>query len=205
MTNPSVPVHLAERFRRHDPQLVRQLAEYLEKRLPRALAHRFGAVSGSVDLEGAGRSANRTFWRRLQDHDDPKLERMESLEDLLMWLFRVALHRGLAQLRHDDVEVKHRVALGAANQSEEVEQDKPEWLATLLERTSTASVTELVGRLFDVLDERERLIVIGRFLTDPPMAPEELAKELKISTRQVREIFAKKILVKCRALEKNPI
>jgi DNA-directed RNA polymerase specialized sigma24 family protein len=199
MSQQTVPGRLADRLRNADDEWVRKLADHLEKQLPRALARHFGAVPGSVDIEGALSSVDRTLWRRLRDGDDPNLDRLETVDDLFKWLFYFARLRVLKQLRHADVEARHSPALKAQHITEEADQDKPEWFATLLERTGANSADELIGSLFDILDDRERRVLVGLFLTNPPLSTKDLGKELLRTSRTVRNILAD-IRVKCQSL-----
>jgi DNA-directed RNA polymerase specialized sigma24 family protein len=198
MSQQIVPGRLADRLRKPDDDLVRKLADHLEKQLPRALARHFGAVPGSVDIEGALSSVDRTLWRRLRDGDDPNLDRLETLDDLFKWLFYFARLRILKQLRHAEVEARHSVALKAQHMAEEEDQDTAEWFATLLERSGAISVDDLIGSLFDILDDRERRVLVGLFLTNPPLSTKDLGKELHRTSRTVRNILAA-IRAKCQS------
>jgi DNA-directed RNA polymerase specialized sigma24 family protein len=119
-----------------------------------ALRRLFPTEQDWLDLEGVIRSAERTAWRRLQEHADPKLEALQTFDSFLRWLIGTARNKFLAQLRRVQVEKKHASRLAKA-----VDENDEDVLRTLAAETAGQVVQQVETTL---ANRKEGIIVEGK-------------------------------------------
>jgi DNA-directed RNA polymerase specialized sigma24 family protein len=165
----------ADQLRDPDPVVWARVETEVVPRVLAALRRQFGSGRYWLDVEGAVRSAERTAFRRVQDHADPNLEDLETFESFCRWLICTAYNIILAKLRHRGVEEKHAPRIAQARN----EGDR-----NLLDELADETAEQRVQRVRACLvDETDQAIFDGKLAQREEV---QIANALGCSTRKVR-------------------
>ncbi len=168
--------HLADLLRAHDEATWRLVETDVLPRVLQALERRFGPGRHWQDLHDVAQSAQRTAWRRLQEHADPKLEELETLTQFESWLVVVAHHKFIGALRRAATEKTHAPELERFLQTRQLEPSSP------LAELGQEAADEVVRRLEALLPEEDRPVFRGKLAQESQVA---IAAQLGCSTRTV--------------------
>jgi DNA-directed RNA polymerase specialized sigma24 family protein len=165
----------ADELRGPDPVVWARVETEVVPKVLAALRRRFGSGRHWLDVEGAVRSAERTAFRRIQEHADPKLEDLETFESFCRWLIGTAYNIILEKLRHAGVEDKH---------APRIAQTAGEGERTLLDQLADETAEQRVERVRACLTDE-----VDQAIFDCKLAEQnevQIANDLGCSTRKVR-------------------
>ncbi len=162
--------HLADLLRANDEATWRLVETDVLPRVLQALERRFGPGRHWQDLHDVAQSAQRTAWRRLREHADPKLEELETLAQFENWLVVVAHHKFIGALRRAATEKTHAPELERFLQTRQ------------LAELGQEAADEVVRRLEALLPEEDRPVFRGKLAQESQVA---IAAQLGCSTRAV--------------------
>jgi DNA-directed RNA polymerase specialized sigma24 family protein len=179
----------AEQLRQPDPRIWARVEAEVVPKVLAALRRQFGPGRHWLDVEGAVRSAERTAFRRVQDHADPNLEDLETFESFCRWLIGTAYNIILEKLRRMGVEEKHAPRIAHTGG----ERDR-----TMLDQLAEETAEQRVARVrASLTDQTDQAIFDGKLAQHDEV---QIANDLGCSTRKVRNRW-KRIKERLRQVE----
>jgi DNA-directed RNA polymerase specialized sigma24 family protein len=179
----------ADQLRDPDSVIWQRVEQDVVPKVLAALRRQFGSSRYWLDVEGAVRSAERTAFRRLQEHADPNLEDLETFESFCRWLIGTAYNIILEKLRRLSVEEKH---------APQIAKTRGACDRTLLDQLANETAEQRVERIRGSLAGPADQAIFNAKLAEQNEV--EIANELGCSTRKVRGCW-KRIKARLRQAE----